>query len=538
MLCRRLGSLPVILLACIISIPTLSVFLAWLFPAEQSFAHIISQGLLLDYSKNSLIIASITGTLALTIGTLSAWAVTMWKFPASRLLSWLLVLPFAMPAYVAAMIYGHGLEGAGPIQTWLRESFNLAHGDYYFPAIRSTGGVIFILTITLYPYSYLLARGAFILQSRQMLDTAEMLGLNKRQLLTRVALPIARPALIVGVALIMMEALADYGVVSLYGISTFTTGMYRLWHSFYDPMAAARLASILLVFVLGLLWLEKVARRQARYDNSTAIYHPLAPTTLPSPFGWLVAGLCFVPVLLGFIIPACVLLYYSVSHTDVFFDIKTWQATLNAITVALLTALIATTVGLIFSYQLRSKSGVMTKSIIRIATSGYALPGTVIAVGTLLFLVTLQNDVFDGNIFIIGTIIGVVWACVMRFLTISFNATEAELTRITPSMDDAATMLGTNRWQILRHIHFPMLKTSLIIGFLLVFIDTLKELPATLLLRPFNFDTLAIRTYELASDDLLPHAAATGIVLVLISLVPVWLLKGKILNAKPMASYD
>lgn len=519
----RTSSLPIMLLAFIISVPILTILAAWLMPSGQGFSYVVEHGLLIDYTVNSLIIACVTAILSFFIGTLTAWYVTMWHFPGKKIFSWGLLLPLAMPAYVVAMIYGHLLEGAGPVQTTLRNISGWTFRQYYFPNIRSISGVIMVLTVTLYPYCYLLARTAFMSQSREMLESGEMLGLTKRQLLMRVTLPLSRPALMVGVALVLMEALADYGVVSLYGVPTFTTGIYRLWQDFYDPFAAAKVASILLLFVFLILYLERRARKHAQYYNQNP--HPSLHLWVPSTIAGLgMSFLCLMPILLGFILPLGMLCYFSIQHLEVFADSATWDALINALIIGSLTAFIAVIIGLLFAYQLRQYANCMVTSLIRLATSGYAIPGAIIAVGTLLCLITVQNDLLGGEIFITGTIIGIVWACVMRFLTISFNASEAALTRITPAMDEAACLLGRNRFAIMRSIHFPMLKASLFSSFLIIFIDTVKELPATLLLRPFNFDTLAIRTYELASDDLLPHASATALLLVFISLIPIALL--------------
>lgn len=521
------------LLATLVVLPILAMFAAWLLPAGDGFAYLMKHDLLIDYSINSLTIALLTGGFSLIIGISLAWAVTMWDFPGKQTLSWILILPFAMPGYVAAMIYAYLLEGAGPIQLSLRELTGMGFHDYWFPNIRSLGGVVFILTITLYPYIYLMARTAFLTQSRQIMETGVVLGLSRKQLFYKLALPMARPALITGLALVMMEALADFGVVSLFGVTAFTTGIYRIWQGFYDPIAAARLAGLLLIFVLGLLWIERSSRRHARYDNTTGLYHPLTTHCFSGLSGWGITLLCALPVLLGFFIPLGWILKFSALNYDVFADSMTWSAAFNSFQLSLLTAVIAGAVGLLFAYALRRKQTPVIQSLVRLAVSGYAIPGSVVAVGVLLFLITLQNEVFAGQIFLTGTMLGILWGCVLRFLTISFNSCESGLERITPAMDAVATTLGAGRWRILTAVHLPILKASLISGLLLVFVDTLKELPATLLLRPFNFNTLAIRTYELASDDLLPHATPTALLLVALSLYPVWLLNKKLSTSRP-----
>jgi iron(III) transport system permease protein len=521
------------LIALMLALPIAATPLAWLFPAGEGFGYLLRKGLIGDYTINSLLISICTGAGALIIGTGTAWAVTMWQFPGRKLLSWLLILPLAMPAYVAAMLYAYLLEGAGPVQNLIRETTGLAYGEYYFPAIRSPGGVVFILTFTLYPYCYLLARGAFASLSRQMLETSLLLGLSKSAQFTRLALPMARPALITSVALVMMESLADFGVVSLYGVPAYTTGIYRIWQGFYDPIAAARLAGLLLLFVLALLWLERYSRGKARYDDpASQLLQPHPRTRAEGWRGGLICLLCALPILLGFALPMMAIVNFTLSHLEVLWSEESWRSTGNALLLASLTAAIASFIGIIFAYTLRGDAPLLLRLTIRVASAGYAIPGSVIAVGVLWLLVTTQNDLLRGEVFLTGTLLGMVWGCVLRFLTISFNSAEAGFLRITPMMDAVATTLGANRWQILRRVHLPILQSAMLPAFLLVFVDTLKELPASLLLRPFNFDTLAIRTYELASDDLLPHAAPTALLLILISLLPVWLLNR---NMQPRA---
>ena len=522
-----------IIAALFIATPLVFMLVAWLLPTDNGLGYLIRHGLIFQYSTNSVLIAVLTGFFTLIIGVFTAWAVTMWEFPARRLLSWLLILPFAMPAYVLAMIYSRLLQSAGPVQSYIRETFGVSFGEYYFPEIHSLPGVIFILSICLYPYVYLMARAAFLTQSKHIIETAEMLGLSRRHLFFKLALPLSRPALITGVALVMMEALADYGVVSFFGVPAFTTGIFRLWQGFYDPVAASRLASIMMIIVLAVLWLERHGRGKAHYANSVVLYHPLVKMPIIGAKRWLITLLCLLPIIVGFIAPFAFLLMVSMTQLEIFATSSLWSAAFNSLKLGVITALIATIIGTLFVYALRNDRSLWLSMAVRLATSGYAIPGSIIAVGLLLFLVTLQNDVLDGRFFLTGSILGIVWGCVLRFLTISFNNSEAGMNRITAHMDAAATMLGASRIKILTNIHLPILKANLISGFILVFIDTLKELPATLLLRPFNFNTLAIRSYELAMDDLLSHAAPNALMLVMISLVSIWLLNRQFAKARP-----
>lgn len=523
-----IANLLIIICAILLSIPIISLFLSWLPIADKSASSNLNYNVILQYSLNSIIICVFTGFFCVVIGVGLAWVVTMYNFPCKKLISWALILPFAIPSYIAAMIYGFLLEGAGPIQEFIREKTGLEYGDYWFIQIRSISGVIFILTFTLYPYVYIIARSAFLSQSRQMIEVARSLGESNFSIIFKIAIPLARPAIITGLALVVMESISDFGVVSLYGVPSFTTGIYSIWNGFYDPIGASRLASILLIFVLMFLWIEKKSRGKASFENSSSAHQPLEITNLSGFKATIAFILLIIPIIAGFIVPLIFILKFSLSNFAIFKSPNTWNLVFSSIKISLIVATFATLIGLIFAYFLRSKKSFLQDRIIKIATLGYAIPGSVIAIGTLLFLVTLQNDILGGKIFLTGSILGVVWGCSLRFLTISFNNSEAGLSKIPVIMDHVGKSLGLNKFSILWLIHRPMLKASLVSSFILIFIDTIKELPATLLLRPFNFNSLAIKTYELAKDDLLPYAAPTALLLIVVSIAPVLLLASKL----------
>ncbi len=512
----------------LLSLPLLFVATSWLFESDGGLDYLIKQGLLATYSLNSIIITIGTATFTCVLGVSTAFLVSCSSMPYKSTMRWLMMIPFAVPSYVAAIVYADLLDSVGPIQLFIRDMFNLSFREYWFPSIRSVEGSIFILSITLYPYVYLLACNAFATQPRHMLETGQLLGLNNRQLFFRVMLPMARPMIVVGLALVMMETLADFGVVSLFGISTFTTGIYRSWQGFYDPVAAGQMASLLLVFILVVLWIEKRSRKQARYANPTSVNAPALAFTLSSWAKWCALGYCLLIVMLGFFIPCAVLLYWTSSSYETLVDSYTISALSNSLILGTLTATVAASIGIFLCVLMRFYPSSILTLATRLATSGYAMPGSVVAVGILLLLIMLQNHIFDGEVLLTGTITAMIWACSFRFLTISFNTTEAGLTRITPMMDESAKTLGHTHTSIVRHTHLPLISKSILFGFLLVFVDTVKELPATILLRPFNFDTLAIRTYELAGDELLQRAGPSALILVLFSMIPIFLLSRQI----------
>ncbi len=520
--------------AALFAAPLLFVCLSWVIGDSSHFSYFVSQGLVADYFVNTLVVALGSMALSAVIAVPAAWWVSMYVFPGRQVLQWALVLPLAVPSYIAAIVYGHLLEGAGPVQHWLRESFDMRYGEYPFPAIRSTGGAIFILSMTLYPYVYLMARGAFLMQSRQMLETGMMLGCSRSHLFTRLALPAARPALVAGLALVMMEALADFGVASLYGIPVFTTGIYRAWQGFYDPIAAARMASMLLILVVALLWLERRQRADAGFENTNALYHPLERWYPASRLkAWSMTLGCAIPMILGCIVPVMALISWSMGDISLWLDAQVLDAAFYSFIIAAVTALLAVAIGAFCAYGMRGKPSRITRASLLLATSGYALPGSVIAVGVLLLLVLAQNTALAGDILLTGTLAGLIWGCTLRFATIGFQSVRAGLEQVTLAVDEAATMLGETHWSRLRRIHLPLISGSAMAALMLVFIDTVKELPATLLLRPFDVSTLSIRVYELAKDEMLPLAAPMALLLIFLSLIPVLLLQRRFSTSRP-----
>lgn len=523
-----------LLLCLLISAPLLILFMSWLTPGDAAgFAYLADRGLLGEYTANSLALALLTVIPAMCAGGGAAWIVTMYSFPGRTFFAYASVFPLAVPSYAAAMIYARLLEGAGPLQTALRDVTGLAFGEYWFPEIRSTGGAAFVLACTLYPYVYVTARAGFLLQSRRMLETGTLLGYGEGRLFFSLTLPLARPALIAGGALVAMEALADYGVAALYGVPVFTTGIYRAWQGMYDPLSAARLASVLLLFVLLLVTAERMQRGGARYANTTGLFDRL-PRRTPGRAGNICAFLfCALPFAAGFLLPAGMMLFWAVSRPEAFARPELWRAAGNSVMIAGAAACIASALALCCAYRLRRGGGAVTQAAVTLATSGYAAPGAVVAAGILLLFLALDRVFPVGGAAAGASVAGLVWACSFRFLAAAFNATDACLKQVTTATDDAAYMLGAGNPGLFFRVHLPLLKAGVPAGFLLVFVDTLKELPASLLLRPFDFDTLAIRAYELAGDELLERAAPSALLLILAGMLPVWYISRRTEEARP-----
>ncbi|MFW5452308.1 ABC transporter permease [Thioalkalivibrio sulfidiphilus] len=530
-----------VLVALILALPVLVVFAHLFLPATDVWQH-MRETVLRDYVVNSLLLMLGVGVGVLLIGIPAAWLVSLCEFPGRRLFQWALLLPLAMPAYIIAYTYTGMLDFPGPVQTQLRERFGWGYGDYWFPEIRSLGGAMVMLSLVLYPYVYLLARAAFLEQSVCVLEVSRTLGNGPWAGFMRVALPLARPAIITGLSLALMETLADYGTVAYFGIPTFTTGIFRTWFGMGDPGAAAQLAGVLMTFVFVLIVLERWSRRRARFHHTSSRYTQLPRYHLK---GWRRAAalfVCILPVALGFLLPATQLTVWAVGTTDEWMNTEFLRLTWNSLSLAAIAALLAVALALFMAYGQRLRPSWTNAVAVRVAGMGYAIPGTVIAVGVMLPFAWLDNTV-DGwmrasfgistGLLLSGTLVALIFAYCVRFLAVSLQTVEAALGKIKPSMDDAARSLGMPPNRVLRHVHMPIMRGSLLTALLLVFVDVLKELPATLILRPFNFNTLAVRTFELASDERLADAASAALAIVIAGIIPVILLSRTISRSRP-----
>ncbi|MFT2092635.1 ABC transporter permease [Paraglaciecola sp. 2405UD69-4] len=516
----------------ILAMPTALVFASIFSPQLEVWQHLFNT-VLSDYVVNSLTLAFGVGALVVLIGAPVAWCVARYEFVGRKQLQWLLLLPMAMPAYIIAYTYTGLLDFAGPVQTWLRDKYAWQYGDYYFPEIRSLGGAIFMLALVLYPYVYLLARTAFSEQPKSLEETAKSLGVTPTKYWFKVVFPLARPAILMGTALAMMEAFADYGTVQYFGVSTFTTGIFRTWFGLNNGIAAAQLAAVLTGFVILLLFLEFFSRRKVKYYVQGQVAKPSARVKLnKAPSIW-VCLLCLLPVLFGFLVPCLQLIIWAIETFNAQFNQSFLTLLWNSFYLAALASISAVSLALFFAYGKRLNQMGFIQVSISIVKLGYAVPGTVIAIGALISLTWLDlrlnfltETLFDTSVGLIlsGSLFSLVLVYSCRFLAVAQHNIETGLVRIKPSMDEAARSLGYKPFQILKSIHIPLLKGSVLSALLLVFVDVLKELPATLILRPFNFNTLAIKTFELASDERLMDAALPALAIVFVGILPVILL--------------
>jgi iron(III) transport system permease protein len=533
-------------IALVVAAPVLIVASHVFLPSDGAWAHLAATTLPGQIANTVLLMAGV-GLGCVLGGVSTAWLVTMCRFPGSRVLEWALLLPMAMPAYIMAYAYTDLLQFAGPVQTTLRGLTGWRRGDYWFPDIHSLEGAIVILTLALYPYVYLLARAAFLEQSVCAIEVARTLGHGPWATFFRVALPLARPAIAGGTALALMEAAADFGTVQYFGVDTFTTGIYRTWFGMGNKVAAAQLAAVLILCVLLVLVLERLSRGEARYHHTTRRYQRIVAARLT---GVRAAGaliMCLAPLLFGFLLPALALLALHFGGGDPLFGRRFLDYAANSFILAGLGALLTVAAALVLAYGLRLQPTPPMRIAARVASMGYAIPGSVIAVGMLIPLATVDNAVdswmratfgVSTGLILSGTVVALLFAYMARFLAIGLNTVESGLSRVTPSMDEAARTLGASPAGTLARVHAPLLKGSVLTAGILVFVDVLKELPATLIVRPFNFDTLAIRVYNLASDERLAQASTGALAIVAVSLAPVVLLSLMITRARPGGGRD
>ena len=501
----------------------------------------LSSTVLPEYIANSLWLCLGVGLGVGVVGVMTAWLTAMHEFPGRRVFEWALVLPLAVPAYVMAYVYTDFLQFVGPVQTFLRDSFGWEHGDYWFPDIRTLPGAIVMFVCVLYPYVYLLARTAFLERASGMLEAARTLGMGPWRAFFTVSLPLARPAIVAGIALALMETLADYGTVAYFAVDTFTTGIYRAWFSLGDRVAAAQLAAMLLAFVLFLLTVERISRGRARYHNTTGRNRPMAGARLKGLAAGLAILACVLPLLLGFILPAGLLLKMALTEGDAQFGERFLTLSRNSFVLAGATAAIGVLLALLLAYGARLAKNGLASGLNRLVGLGYAVPGAVIAVGVLIPVTRLDNWLagqwqawFDYNpgLLLTGGIAALIYAYLVRFLAVALHTVESSLGKITPSMDDAARSLGLGQGETMRRVHVPMLRGSLLTAGLLVFVDVMKELPATLVMRPFNFDTLATQAYTLASDERLAEASTASLAIVVVGLLPLIALSRQVSAAR------
>ena len=529
-------------LAALLLMPVAAVGWMALFPTENVWPHLVRHALPI-YLGNTVALMVMVGTGAAAMGTGAAWLVTMTDFPGRRWLEWALLAPLAVPAYIGAYALVDMLEYAGPVQTSLRALFGWRDArDYWFPEIRSIGAAAFVLTMALYPYVYLLARAAFREQSVCALEVGRALGCGPWGVFWRVGLPLARPAVVAGTAIVCMETMADFGAVDYFAVPTLTRGIFAIWLETYNAGGAAQIAVVMLVFVMALLALERAGRRGKRFHNMSRRYRPIRRTA-PGALGrWLVFGLCFLPVLFGFVLPVGIISWHAASHLGQWVDPAFWRAALHTAALATAAATAACLIGLFMVYGARSSASRLPRMIAQATALGYAVPGAVLAVGVLIPLAAFDHWLADAieaglgvdiGLLLTGSAAAIVFAHVVRFVAIAHGAIDGALGRVTPSMELAARTLGSTQARVLARIHVPMIRGSILTAALLIFVDSAKELPATLILRPFDFETLATSLYNAASLEKLAQSGPAALAIVAVGLAPVMALARTLNRSRP-----
>ncbi|WP_152207181.1 ABC transporter permease [Marinobacter changyiensis] len=521
----------------IVALPVFAVFYLALFPDENIWPHLIDTTLP-RYLDNTIRLMLGVALITLFIGVSTAWAVTVCEFPGRRFFEWALLLPFAVPAYVIAYVYTDLLDYAGPIQIALRDWFgwNSAR-DYWFPQIRSLGGATLMIGLVLYPYVYLLSRAAFMEQSPSLFAVSRSLGHSALSTFFRVVLPIARPAIAVGLSLVLMETLNDFGTVDFFAVQTLTAGLFDTWMNLGNLGGAAQIATVMLSFVLVLVTLERYSRRRQKQFSARDNRQPVHRFRLTPGRKALCIIVCAVPVVFGFIIPALVLGYYAVEYFEQSWNTEFFRNTVNSLFLSATAALTTLVIGLTLAYSRRLHDTPGMRVLMRLSSLGYAMPGAVLAVGVIVPMAGFDNWLdglmeywfgWNTGLLLSGTTFALVFAYTVRFLAVSAGSVESALQKVTPSMDMAARSLGQGPGGTLIHVHLPILRGTLLTAALVVFVDCMKELPATLILRPFNFDTLATYVYQFASDEMLSRSALPALIIVLAGIVPIILMSRSI----------
>jgi iron(III) transport system permease protein len=516
-----------LLIAVPVSLPILVLLVAALAPSSDAWSH-LQATVLSTYLVNTLALMILVALLAGALGVATAWITVRYQFPCRDWLVPMLVLPLAAPAYVIGYVYADLLDFSGPVQAQLRLWLDLAPQTAALPNIRSLPGAALVISLVLYPYVYLLARGSFLHQSGALHEAARTLGVSGARLFQRVALPVAWPGIAAGLALVLMETIADYGVVDHYGVPTLTTGIFRTWFAMGESAAALQLAGWLFLLVCLLVLAEQFARRGQRF-NPLSRQAPAPQRVVGGAVGWALCLCCALPVLLGLVVPVAALIVMTVQHLDSDQVAVLADLFANSASVAAIAAILCSVFALWLAYAERLQAGYFVRVGVRVATLGYAVPGLVLAVALMGPLLALDKSLARAlqsafeirpGLLLTGTTAALIFVYVGRFLTVAFNSTQAGLAQVHPQLDAAARSLGASPRRVLSAVHRPLLRSALLTGFLLVFIDVMKELPATLIMRPFNFETLATWVYRFAADERLAQAAPAALGIVLVSLIP------------------
>ncbi|WP_019933152.1 ABC transporter permease [Oceanimonas smirnovii] len=516
-------------IALILTLPVLALVIEALLPAEDIFRHLWAS-VLPAYIGNTFWLVLLVMGLSLLFGLPAAWLMAMCELPGKRILQWALILPLAMPSYIVAFVYTDLFDYSGPVQQALRTWFGWQSAtDYFFPPIRTLGGAALVMGLVLYPYVYLLGRTAFLEQSTSLIQSSRLLGCTPWQSFRRVSLPLARPALAVGLSLVAMETLAEFGTVNFFAVNTLTTAVYDTWLGYGSLQAAAKISAIMLLVVVLLLSMERMSRKRQQVFQKSMGHEQDSGYRLAGGRKWAALAFCWSLVGLGFLLPFGILCYHAVRYFDQAWNSRFFEYSLNSLVLSVVVAVLALMVALLLGMTHRLKGKRYTVLPMRLASMGYALPGTVLAIGVLVPLTMLDfaiNDMAlwfhlpEPGLLLTGTMTAIAFGYLVRFGAMAIGAVESSLNKVSPSLDMVTQTMGYGPAAMIKRVHLPLIRKGMLAGALLVFIECMKELPAALLLRPFNFQTLATYVYQFVSDEQLELGALPAIVIVLVGLIP------------------
>ena len=514
--------LPIITLLIFLA-PILIILSSIFSDYSDNWEHIYNY-VLIDYVINSIVLVSGVSVLVMAIGSVTAWVVTNYNFFGKKFFEWGLILPLAIPPYILAYTFTGLFDSYGTANEIVRDLFNLQQSAVLFPNIRNIYGAIIVFAFTLYPYVYLICRTAFLNQSKSMFEVGRTLGLSQTLIFFRLALPLVRPALIAGTMIVAMETLSDFGAVDHFAVSTFTTGIFRTWYGMYDLTTAMQLASMLLIFITFCLIIERTSRRNASYDSVSSNFKPSPVQKLDSLKSFACFLVCFLPIFIGFLLPILEILNWALSFNSGFFDKQFLSISSNTILLSVTSAILCTFIAMIINFSIRYKNSPLLKFINPFLNIGYAVPGLILAVGIVQLFVFADSKLLSSleGYFLTGSIFGLIFAYVIKSYALANSTYEAGYQKINKAIDDSARVLKSRGFNLLYRVHFPILKTSFFTSILLVTSEVVKELPATLILRPFNFETLAVSTYIYASEERMIEAAAPATAIILIGLIPIY----------------
>ena len=486
-----------------------------------------------DYITNSILLVLGVGLISLIIGTSSAWIITKYDFFGRRILEWALILPLAIPPYILAYTFTGLFDDYGSANEFIRWIFNLDSSFVFFPNVRNIFGAIIVFAFTLYPYIYLISRAAFLNQSKTLTDAGRILGLGGYRIFINLGLPMIRPAVIAGLMLVIMETLSDFGAVDHFAIQTFTTGIFRTWYGMYDLHTAMQLASLLLLFIIVFLVLERSSRMNAAYNSPVSNTNSSNSEKLNGSKSFLCFIGCFIPIFIGFILPIIELSRWAFAYNTGFFNETFFIQAKNTILIALMASIVCTVIAFTINFSVRHTNVIFLKRINPFLSVGYGVPGLILAVGIVQMFTYLDKGIFIGFDFVLtGSLFGLLLAYLIKSYALSSSTIESGFERLSNRLDDSARVLKSSGWNLLLRVHFPLMKTSLLTSILLVMSEVVKELPATLILRPFNFDTLAVSTYIYAAEERMFEAASPAIAIVVIGLIPIIILTKMIKDSK------